>query len=97
MIVGDHDRSNFINLYETYHKMVFYVSEQILHSNALAEEAAQEVWLKVLERLLSICEMPAEKQRAYLIVTARNMSLNILKKEHHPPAVPIGMKSISIW
>lgn len=81
MIVGDHDRSNFINLYETYHKMVFYVSEQILHSNALAEEAAQEVWLKVLERLLSICEMPAEKQRAYLIVTARNMSLNILKKE----------------
>ena len=25
--------------------------------------------------------MPAEKQRAYLIVTARNMSLNILKKE----------------
>lgn len=80
MIDDDNDRLDFINLYETYHKMVFYVSEHILHSHALAEEAAQEVWVKVLERLTFILEMPAEKKKKpYLIVMARNISLNILR------------------
>lgn len=81
MIDDDNDRLDFINLYETYHKMVFYVSEHILHSHALAEEAAQEVWVKVLERLTFILKMPAEKKKPYLIVMARNISLNILKRE----------------
>ena len=53
----------------------------ILHSEALAEEALSESFLKLAASFQKIHNLPSHKLQAYFVIIVRNTSLNMLKKE----------------
>ena len=81
LIEDQADRAKFVRLYDAYNKMVFFTAVQIIGSHAIAEEAAQEVWIGTARHIGRVSGLPDEEAKAYLITTAKNAALNALEKE----------------
>lgn len=77
----DDDRARFLKIYDKHNRKVFFTAKNILKTQSRAEDAAQEVWTKVVQDFDKISTVPVEKLGAYLITMARNFSINMLKKE----------------
>ncbi len=68
----------FLTIFNTYRKEVYAYSLSILKSKTYAEEIVQELFLKIWLKREDFNESLAIKP--YLIIIAKNMSLNFLKK-----------------
>ncbi|MBR1764401.1 MAG: sigma-70 family RNA polymerase sigma factor [Ruminococcus sp.] len=53
----------------------------ILRDEALAEDALSESFLKLAECFQKIHNLPSHKLQAYFVITVRNTSLNMLRRE----------------
>jgi RNA polymerase sigma-70 factor (family 1) len=79
------DAEAFAQLYRLYVKKIYAYALSILKSPSLAEDVAQETFIKLWEKASSI---DAERSlQAYLFAIARNQSLNILKKASRETAI----------
>ena len=47
MIGTQHEKSEFVKLYERYRKLMHYAAKRILGDDSLAEEAVQEAFLRI--------------------------------------------------
>lgn len=81
LIEDQADRAKFVRLYDAYNKMVFYTAFRIIGSHAIAEEAAQEVWIGAARNIGRISGLPGKEAKAYLITAAKNAAFNALEKE----------------
>jgi len=68
----------FTMLFEAYHKKIFYFILRYVHSEELAEDLSQEVFLKIWQNRNDLPHIQSIK--AYLFTVARNHTLNSLKK-----------------
>ena len=64
MIETDEDRQKFIQLYETYRGLMFYVANRILHNTEDAEDAVHQAFLSIIENLDKISMVHCPKSRA---------------------------------
>lgn len=51
MIESEQDQVKFLQLYERYRGLMFYVANQILHSEQDAEDAVYEAFVSIIENL----------------------------------------------
>lgn len=65
-------------IYDETHKLVYYQAYHILKDSYLTEDIVQETYLKLLE---SIKSYDNQNPRAYITTIAKNLSLNLIKKE----------------
>ena len=84
----DDDRARFLKIYDEHNRKVFFTARSVLKTQQRAEDAAQEVWTKVVQDFDRIMIVPVEKLGAYLITMARNFSINMLKKESRTAEMP---------
>ena len=66
------ERSLFEQIYYTYRKQMFYVANQVLDDEHLAEDALQEAFLGVAKQITLFQNMPHIKIRAYVLTAAKN-------------------------
>ena len=65
-------------IYDETHRLIYYHAYHILKDPYLTEDILQETYLKVLENINSYNN---QNPRAYITTIAKNLSINLLKKE----------------
>jgi len=80
-IDSNEDRAFFTQLYQNNEKLLFAVANAILHSQAKAEEVVQETFIKAIEHLRQLKGKSEEELKAWLIVVAKHVSINFVKRE----------------
>lgn len=75
------DREKFTAIYDAYKKLMFRVAMSVLHSPQLAEEAVQESFLKIAEKISAFSEPVCSKSASFIVIIVRNTAIDILRKE----------------
>ena len=65
-------------MYNKYNSIVYRVSLKILNSQHDAEDAAHNMWLKVIRNFKKVSRLTEKEMLPYLIVAAKNCSLDII-------------------
>ena len=73
--------TSFDELYMQYHAMVYGICRSVLKSEETAKDITQEVFIRLYEWRGRIKD--ENKIKGWLSVTARNMSLNLLRSYHY--------------
>jgi RNA polymerase sigma-70 factor (ECF subfamily) len=68
----------FKTIFDYYHARIFFFSKKYLRSDYLAEEAVQDIFLRIWEKREEL--LTVENFEAWLLQLSRNYLLNILKK-----------------
>lgn len=82
-LVDDNDLSDFEKLYNDNKILAYSVAMKILGNNTLAEEAVSDAFLSIAKNFQTVNNLNAHKKRKYIIITVRNASNMILRKEKH--------------
>ncbi len=80
------DSKAFESLYNKYKSAVLGLSYRILGASMLAEENAQDVWMKVINSAASFSG--SESAKAWIMTITKNHALNIIKKRGWEEALP---------
>jgi RNA polymerase sigma-70 factor (ECF subfamily) len=70
-------RTKIERLYNKYRNMMFYVANNILHDEFLAEDAVQQSFVQAYNYLYKIDENNCRKTRNFFVIICRNVSINI--------------------
>lgn len=89
MIETEEDKSKFVLLYEKYRKLMFYVANQILKDEYLAEDAVHQTFIKIIENLDNISEIDCHKTKSYIVTMVRNHSINLYNQRKNHPMVSL--------
>lgn len=76
--IAKQDEKTFLSLFDTYYDKLYLFIQRYVHSAEMAEDLTQEVFIKVWERWDNMADIQSFK--AYLYTTAKNHTLNALKK-----------------
>lgn len=77
IIDTEENKSKFEQLYEQYSKLMFYVANQILQDNFLAEDAVHDAFIKIIENLDKIQEVNCHKTKSFIVIIVKNHAINI--------------------
>ena len=81
MLSDEGDRRKLFELYTQYQDAMLRVARRYFPADqALAEDAVQNAWLRVIDNFSRIFEIPCKKQGAYLVTIVKNESLTLLRK-----------------
>lgn len=67
-------------LYCQYHKLMIQVALNVLHDRFLAEDAVQNAFIYIAKNMEKIGDVNARETKRYLIVAAKNASIDIYRK-----------------
>lgn len=81
IIETSEDQSLFETIYHAYKNQMYSIACGILKDGRLAEDALQEALLGIAKQISIFREMPEDKLKAYVCITAKNAALNLYKKE----------------
>lgn len=74
-------KSKFEELYDYYGNLIMYISMDILHNQALAEEAMQDALIKMLIHLDDIEEITCRETKSWVVTVSRRAALDKLDYE----------------
>ena len=81
MLSDEGDRRRLYELYTQYQDAMLRVARRYFPADqALAEDAVQNAWLRVIDNFSRISEIPCKKRGAYLVIIVKNESLTLLRK-----------------
>ncbi len=80
MIDDESDREFFEKLFTEYEKKMWFKANEILHDEALAEDAVQNTFLKIAKKIKYIREINEACIWTYLSIAAGNSAKDIIKK-----------------
>ncbi|WP_185958331.1 RNA polymerase sigma factor [Fodinibius sediminis] len=76
------DRTSFKRLYKKYHKPLYYLSRKYLKNEAIAEDAVQDVFIKLWQKREDLDE--SASVRSFLFTMLKNHVLNMIRdKKNH--------------
>lgn len=81
LIDDEGEKQSFNDIYKKYHTIAYGVAMKILNNHAFAEDAVSEAFLRMAKCFHRIQGMDIHKISCFLVITVRNVSLNIYKKE----------------
>ncbi|MEG2002769.1 MAG: sigma-70 family RNA polymerase sigma factor [Clostridia bacterium] len=70
-------------LYEAYGKKMLYVALNIVKNQQDAEDVVQDSFIAVSKNMSSIGEIDSYKTSVYMVITAKNRALNLIKKRNN--------------
>lgn len=91
LVEGDDRRALFTEFYHAYKGRLYAVALSILKDPALAEEAVQETFLRIVkhfEVFFEIYQNRRDEIRPWAVRIVKNLSLDILKKENRGAPLP---------
>lgn len=81
LIDDESEKQSFNDIYNKFYTTAYGVAMKILNNHAFAEDAVSEAFLRVAKSFHRIHDMDIHKICCFLVITVRNVSLNIYKKE----------------
>ncbi len=81
LIDSAESQSKFEKIYYAYRKQMFYVANEVLQNETLAEEAVQEALLGIAKRIDHIRDDEEKLLRSYVLTAAHNAALYVYKTE----------------
>ncbi len=88
MLETEQDQQRFMRLFDAYEKKIYAVALRILEDQTQAEDAAQQTWLKLVQNWERISALPWKETEGYVVTTAKNAALDILRVEQRTTAFP---------
>ena len=85
------DRSSeeqFIDVYNTYKRLVYHTAYKIMGDSYLAEDVLQEVFLYVAKNFSKIHRENCHELAAYLVSCSRSRAYDMLRKQREVPDAP---------
>lgn len=76
--LADSDEYAFSEIYKRYKSIIYLFIKKFVHSAQMADDLTQEVFVKIWQNGAKLNEVRSIK--AYLLITAKNHTLNSLKK-----------------
>ncbi len=74
--------ADFERFYYDNRSLAMRTAMSVLHTNALAEEAVSESFMKLAKCFQKVHNLEPHDLVSYFVITVRNTSLNMLKKEY---------------
>ena len=81
------DRLLFTDIYEQNKGRMYSIAKGILSSSELADEAVHDTFLKIIDNFSKFTALDCKVQQGWIVLTTKNVALNILKKEKRSVAV----------
>jgi RNA polymerase sigma-70 factor (ECF subfamily) len=85
LIDSEEDRSKFEIIYETYHRLMFFLARQILPDDRDAEDAVQESFIKIIKNLDKISDPKCPKTKHFIVIIVKRTAIDIKKKKKREP------------
>ena len=85
LIDSDEDRSKFELIYETYHRLMFFLAKQILPDDRDAEDAVQEAFIRIIKNLDRISDPKCPKTKHFIVIIVKRTAIDIRKKQEREP------------
>lgn len=90
-VIDDPDARDYFNkLYEEYHQMMFKCALNIMKNHHDAEDALQQVLLKLWKYMDNVQKVSPQKMRSYLFITTQNHCRTLLKNDKSNTTVSIN-------
>ncbi|MEG0962961.1 MAG: sigma-70 family RNA polymerase sigma factor [Lachnospiraceae bacterium] len=77
LLENEKEKELFKELYKNYKDEMFYISYEILHNKADAEDMVHETFLTIIEEFEKIVENNCHKTRNYIVTIIKNKSINL--------------------
>lgn len=85
----EEEKSRFEQAYEKYRKIGFYYAREILHDDALAEDALHDAFLSLARNMDKIGEIDCNKSFNYFVTIVKNTSISALRRQRRTQMVEI--------
>lgn len=79
LIDCEEDISKLELLYNTYRQRMFYVANNILKDNHLAEDAVHMAFLRIIDNLNKINDVKSHKTKGLIVIIVKNISIDIYR------------------
>ena len=89
LIEEESDKELFTNLFLQYEKQMWFVANRVLNDTHLSEDATQEAFKRVAINIKTLHNLNQDATRKYLLISAKNAALDIVKKERKIKTVNI--------
>ncbi len=90
MIDEPQERCKFVEVYETYCKLMFYVANEILHNTHDAEDAVHQAFMSIAKNMKKIYEVKCPKTRSYIVTIVENKAIDVYRLKQRRAEVELG-------
>lgn len=89
-IIGDeNERSTFRQIYDRYHRLMFYIADSILHNKQDAEDVVQEAFLSIAQNISKISEPESMRTKSFVATITANRAINLYNRRNRAKMVNI--------
>lgn len=81
MIGTQHEKSEFVKLYERYSKLMHYAAKRILGDDSLAEEAVQEAFLRIAKNFGKVSDADQSATKKFVLIITENAAKTLYRRE----------------
>lgn len=81
MIGTQHEKSEFVKLYERYRKLMHYAAKRILGDGSLAEEAVQEAFLRIAKNFGKVSGADQSATKKFVLIITENAAKALYRRE----------------
>lgn len=81
MIGTQHEKSEFVKLYERYRKFMHYAAKRILGDDSLAEEAVQEAFLRIAKNFGKVSDVDQSATKKFVLIITENAAKTLYRRE----------------
>lgn len=81
LIDTEEEKRKFIELYEKYRKLMFFVANDILKDTNLAEDAVQEAFIRIAKNFRKINDVSCHQTKKFVVIITRNVAITMISKE----------------
>lgn len=89
MINTEEGKNKFELIYDKYCKLMFYIANQILNDNSLAEDAVHDAFVNIIKNLHKIKDINCNKTKSFIAVIVRNCSINMYNYRKSKSYIPL--------
>ena len=81
MIGTQHEKSEFVKMYERYRKLMHYAAKRILGDDSLAEEAVQEAFLRIAKNFGKVSGADQSATKKFVLIITENAAKALYRRE----------------
>lgn len=86
LLEQEEDRILFSQIYQSYQRGMYAVALHFLHDPSSAEDAVQDVWVKIIEHFPVCKEIPCKEREFWIACIVKNTALNMLRHQQYQAA-----------
>jgi len=75
---------------------MFYIANQILKDEYLAEDATHQAFLKIIENIDKIEDVHCHKTKSYIVIIVKNNAINLYNKRKRNTTIPLEQMEFCI-